>query len=240
MLEKLGKLWTQVQDNVTFLLVCLLVFAGIFVVAMLLEKLWLKPEKQSPARRVAYVGIFAAIAAVLMYLELQLPFAPSFYKLDFSEVPILICSFSMGPVAGVVCELVKEILKLLMKGTTTAFVGDLANFVVGCSLILPASVVYFAKKSKKGAIIGMAVGTVCITVVGSLFNAVYLLPAFSTLYGMPLEAIVGMGTKINPAINSVSTLVLFAVAPFNLLKGVVDSIITFLLYKHIERLLRMR
>ena len=240
MLENLGKLWAAVQENVVFLLVCLAVFAGIFVVAMLLERLWLKPEKQSPARRSAYVGIFAAIAAVLMYLEFPLPFAPNFYELDFSEIPVLICSFSLGPVAGVVCEFLKVVLKLLLKGTSTAFVGDLANFVVGCSLILPASAVYFANKTKKGAVIGMVVGTLCITVVGSLFNAVYLIPAFSVLFGRPLDVIVGMGTAINPAITSVNTLVLFAVAPFNLLKGVADSVITFLIYKHIERLLRMR
>ena len=240
MLKDPGKLLAAVVDNAVFLLVCLLVFAGIFAVAALLERLWLKPEKQSPARRVAYVGIFAAIAAVLMYLEFPLPFAPGFYELDFSEIPVLICSFSMGPVAGVVCEFLKVVLKLFLKGTSTAFVGDLANFVVGCSLILPASVVYFANKTKKGAIIGMAVGTVCITAIGSLFNAVYLIPTFSVLFGQPLDVIVGMGTDINPAITSVNTLVLFAVAPFNLLKGAIDSVITFFLYKHIERLLRMR
>lgn len=240
MLESLGKLWAAVQDNVMFLLVCLLVFAGIFVVAVLLERLWLKPEKQSPARRAAYVGIFSAVAAVLMYLEFPLPFAPNFYEIDFSEVPVLVCAFSLGPVAGVVCEFLKVVLKLFLKGTTTAFVGDLANFVVGCSFILPASVVYFARKSKTGAVVGMSVGTAVMTVFGSLFNAVYLIPAFSVLFGYPLEVIVGMGTDINPAINSVTTLVLFAVAPFNLLKGVVVSLITFFLYKHIERLLRMR
>lgn len=237
---KLGELWAAVQDNVMFLLVCLLVFAGVFAAAVLLERLWLKPEKQSPARRAAYVGIFSAIAAVLMYLEFPLPFAPNFYEIDFSEIPVLICSFSMGPVAGVVCEFLKVVLKLFLKGTTTAFVGDLANFVVGCTLILPASAIYFAKKSKTNAIVGMGVGTVVMTVFGSLFNALYLIPAFSVLFGYPLEAIVGMGTDINPAITSVTTLVLFAVVPFNLLKGAVDSMITFFLYKHIERLLRMR
>lgn len=235
-----GKLFAAVADNAMFLLVCLAVFAGIFAVAVLLERLWLKPEKQSPARRTAYVGIFAAIAAVLMYFEFPLPFAPGFYELDFSEIPVLICSFSMGPVAGVVCEFLKVVLKLLLKGTSTAFVGDLANFVVGCSFILPASVAYFANKTKTGAILGMTVGSACITVAGSLFNAVYLIPAFSVLFGQPLEVIIGMGTAINPAIVSVNTLVLFAVAPFNLLKGVADSVITFVLYKHIERLLRMK
>ena len=240
MLEKLGSLWSAVQENVTFLLVCLLVFAGLFVAALLVERLWLKTVKQSAARRAAYIGIFAAIAAVLMYLEFPLPFAPSFYQLDFSEVPVLICSFSLGPVAGVVCELVKIILKLLIKGTSTAFVGDFANFVVGCSLVLPATVVYHRFKSKKGALAGMITGTLTLTVFGSIFNALYLIPAFSALYGAPIEALVAMGTQVNPAINSVSTLVLFATAPFNLLKGIVVSILTFLLYKRMERLFRMR
>lgn len=240
MLEKLQKLWTAAQENVAFLLVCLLVFVALFVVAMLVERLWLKTPRQSSARRAAYIGVFAAVAAVLMYLEFPLPFAPSFYEIDFSEVPVLICSFSLGPVAGVVCELVKVILKLLLKGTTTAFVGDFANFVVGCSFILPATIIYHRFKTKKGALAGMAAGTATMTVFGSLFNAVYLLPAFSALYGLPLETLVAMGTKVNGAINSVFTLVLFAVVPFNLVKGVLVSVLTFLLYKKIERLLKMR
>ena len=240
MLEKLGTLWSAAQENVTFLLVCLLVFAGLFAIALVLEKFWLKTPRQSAARRCAYIGIFGAIAAVLMYLEFPLPFAPSFYQIDFSEVPVLICSFSLGPVAGVVCELVKIILKLLIKGTSTAFVGDFANFVVGCSLVLPATVVYHRFKSKKGALAGMITGALVLTVFGSIFNALYLIPAFSALYGAPIEALVAMGTQVNPAIHSVGTLVLFATAPFNLLKGVLVSVLTFLLYKRMERLFRMR
>ena len=239
-MPNLSKLWEDICGNLLYVLVFLLIFAAIFAVAMALERLWLKPEKQSPARRTAYIGIFAAIAAVLVYFEFPLPFAPAFYELDFSFVPELICAFALGPVAGVVCALVKELLKLLLRGTATAFVGDLSNFVMGCSFILPASVIYFAKKSRRSAVVGMAVGTVVLTVFGSVFNAFYLLPAFSALYGMPLEAIVGMGTKVNAAITDVSTLVMFAVVPFNLLKGVLVSLITFLLYQHIERLLRMK
>ena len=240
MWNNLTALWQTVQDNVGYVLVCLGVFVALFVVAVLVERVWLKLPRQQGARRAAYVGIFAAMAAVLMYFELPLPFAPSFYEIDLSEVPVLICSFSLGPVAGVVCELVKVILKLLLKGTSTAFVGDFANFVVGCSFILPATVIYHRFKTKKGAMIGMVTGTVVMSVFGSLFNAVYLLSAFATLYGVPLEQLVAMGTAVNGMINSVSTLVLFAVVPFNLLKGVVVSVLTTLLYKRIERLLRMR
>ena len=236
----LKALWQNVQENISFLLVCLLIFVGLFVIALLVERLWLKPKKLSAARRAAYIGIFGAIAAVLMYFEISLPFAPVFYQIDLSEVPVFICSFSLGPVAGVVCELLKIILKLLLKGTSTAFVGDFANFVVGCSFVLPATIVYHRFKSKKGALAGMATGTGVMTVFGSLFNAVYLLPTFAELYGMPLEAIIAMGTEVNKAINSVSTLVLFAVVPFNLIKGIIVTVLTFLLYKRIERLLKMR
>ena len=172
-----------------------------------------------------------------MLVELPLFFAPGFYKLDISELPVLICTFYLGPVAGVVAELVKVLVKLIIKGTTTAYVGDFANFFVGCSFVLPASVIYHAKPGKKSALTGMIVGTLVMTVFGSAFNAIYLLPKFAEMFGMPLDAIIGMGTAVNSAINSVSTLVLFAVVPFNLLKGIVVSALTFLLYKRISPIL---
>ena len=226
------------KDNLSFLLTCLGVFAALVLAAWLAQHFLAKDRRSvSPARRVSYVAMFSAVAAALMFLEIPLFFAPSFYKIDLSEIPVLICTFYLGPVAGVVSELIKVILKLLLKGTSTAFVGDFANFAVGCSLVLPASVLYHCKKSKKTAIAGLVVGTVCMTVFGSAFNAVYLLPKFAQLYGMPLEAIIGMGTAVNSSITSVSSLVLFAVVPFNILKGVIVSVVTMLLYKRVERLL---
>ena len=190
----------------------------------------------SPAKTISFVAMFSALAGVIMLFEIPLFFAPSFYKMDLSEIPVLICTFYLGPVAGVVCELLKVAVKLLLKGTTTAFVGDFANFAVGCSMVLPASLLYHCKKSKSMALVGLAVGTVVMAVFGSAFNAFYLLPKFAQLYGMPLDAIIGMGTQVNPAITSVGTLVLFAVVPFNLLKGVVVSALTLVLYKRVERL----
>jgi len=229
------ELLANAKDNLSFLLVSLLIIVGIIVVAALAQKFLCKSiPKRRGARYVAFVAMFGAIAAVLMLFEIPLFFAPSFYELDLSEIPVLMCSFYLGPVAGVVCELLKIVIKLLLKGTSTLFVGDFANFVVGCTFVLPASIIYHFKKSKKSAIIGMSAGTAVMTVFGSLFNAVYLLPKFATIFGMPLEAIIGMGTQVNSAINSVSTLVLFAVVPFNLLKGVVVSVATFFLYKRLE------
>ena len=176
-----------------------------------------------------------------MLLEFPLLFlAPEFYKLDFSELPVLICSFYLGPVAGVLTEVVKILVKLLLRGSATAGVGELANFAVGCALVLPASMIYHRKKSKRSALVGLICGTLFMTVFGSLFNAVYLLPAFAEMFHMPLEALVEMGTAVNGSINNVTTFVLFAVAPLNLLKGTVLSVLTMLLYKRVEKLLFRR
>lgn len=226
------------MENLRFVLVCAAIFAAILVVAIFAEKLLSKDRKQlSSTHYISYSAFFACMAGVLMVFDLPLFFAPGFYKLDISELPVLICTFYLGPVAGVITELLKVMVKLLIKGTSTAFVGDFANFVVGCSFVLPASLVYHAKPGKKSALIGMAVGTLTMTAFGSLFNGIYLIPKFAELYGMPLEAIVAMGTKVNASITSVTTLVVFAVVPFNLLKGIVVSALTFLLYKRISPLL---
>lgn len=235
-------LWTSVKDNVMFVLVSIGIAAALFAIAYLAEKLIKKKSKDTErvlsTRKIAVIGVFSAISAMLMLFEFPVPFAPPFYELDFSEIPALIGTFAFGPVAGIMIEFCKILLKLLIKGTSTAFVGDLANFVVGCSFILPASIIYTFKKTKVNAIVASVVGTLIMTVFGTMFNAIYLLPAFSALYGMPLDAIVGMGTEINGNITSVTTLVIFAVAPLNLLKGGSVSLVTMLVYKKLSPILK--
>ncbi len=226
------------MENLGFVLVCIASIAGLVILAWLLEKFVCKDKKPfSSTHYISYTAMFACMAGVLMLIEIPLFFAPGFYKLDLSELPVLICTFYLGPVAGVAAEALKVLVKLVLKGTTTAFVGDFANFVVGCSFVLPASVIYHAKPGKKSALIGMAIGTIVLTCFGSFMNVVYMIPKFSQLFGLPIDAIVAMGSAVNPAINSVNTLVLFAVVPFNLLKGTLVSFITFLLYKRISPIL---
>ena len=237
-METLQKTFSAAQSNLGFLLVCLLVFAGLFAVALLFERLLVKNRKKmSDTHYITYTALFSCMAAVLMLVEIPLFFAPGFYKLDLSELPVMICTFYLGPVAGVTAEFVKVLLKLLLKGTSTAFVGDFANFAVGCTFVLPASILYHARPSKKSALLGMLVGTLVMTVFGSAFNALYLIPKFAQLFHMELEKIVAMGTAVNGRIQSVYTLVLYAVVPFNLLKGAVVSALTFLLYKRISPLM---
>lgn len=233
---------TNIIENLTFVLEFVGIVAVLVLVAVIAEKLIAKRNgdkgKILTARKTAMIGMFSAIAGVLMTIELPVPFAPPFYGIDASELPVLLCGFAFGPVAGVLTEFIKIIIKLLFKPTSTAFVGELANFCVGCSMILPATLIYHVKKKKVTAIIGSAAGTLCMTLFGTLFNAVYLLPTFAVMFGMPLDAIIGMGTEINANITNIFTFVAFCVAPLNLLKGTGVSVLTFLLYKPLSPILK--
>lgn len=198
-----------------------------------------RTQARISVRTTVKIGMLAAISVVLMLFEIPLPFAPSFYEIDFSEVPVLIGAFAMGPVAGAAIELVKILLNLVITGTDTAGVGELANFIIGCSLCLPAAIVYKQKKTRKGAMIGMAAGTALMVVIGCLINAYVMLPAYSAAFGLPIDALVQMGTAVNPSITSLSTFVIFAVAPFNLLKAVLVSLIVLLIYKKISPIFKL-
>ena len=197
-----------------------------------------RPSKdRSRIRYLAEVGMLSAAATVIMAFEIPLPFlAPPFYQLDFSEVPALIGGFALGPVAGILIELVKVLLHMMIKGRATAGVGDLANFLIGCSFLVPASLIYRMHKTRRVAIAGMAVGTVSMAIIGCVLNAFVLLPAYTVI--MPMETILEAGKAVNANIDSVFTFVLIAVAPFNLVKGVVVSLVTLVLYKYISRLLK--
>lgn len=230
------KLWLTMKENLLFILCCAGIVAALALLAHLVERFLPAIRHTSKAKRLCVIGICSAIATVLHMLDFPLLFlAPEFYKLDFSELPVMLCGFYLGPSAVVACEAVKILLKLLLKGTSTAFVGDFANFAVGCSLVLPAVIVYHTKKSRGSAIWGLALGTLVVTVFGSAFNAIYLLPKFSELYGISLDSIIAMGSTINGSIHSISTFVLLAVAPLNLLKGLSVSVLTLLLYKRVAR-----
>ena len=189
--------------------------------------------------QVALIGILSAIACVLMILEFPLTFiAPDFYKFDFSDFPAIIGAFALGPIPGVIIEGLKNLLKILVKGSSSGFIGEAANFTMGVFYVLPASLVYYFKKTKKRAVIGLVISTVVCVVAGSLLNAFILLPAYSKYYGAPIEAFIAAGTKVHSIITDLSTFVLFAVAPFNLLKYSVISVLTILIYKSISRVLK--
>ena len=240
----MNELFQTIAENAMYVLSFLLIIVLLFVVAVLLEKAARKKNDVREAifstRKIAMIGMFSAVAMLLHLFDFALPFAPSFYKLDFSELPILVGTFAFGPAAGVMMEFIKILLKLFIKGTSTAFVGDLANFVIGCSFILPASVIYAFRKNKKNAIIACITGTLVMTIFGTAFNAVYLLPAFSKLYGLPLENLLAMGTAVNPLAQegNIVSFVAACVAPLNLIKGTSVSIVTLLIYKPLSPIIK--
>jgi riboflavin transporter FmnP len=187
-----------------------------------------------PTRYLTATAVLAALATALMFLEIVIPVFPGFLKLDFSELPALIAGFALGPVAAVTVELVKNLFHLL--STQTGGVGELANFLVGVALVLPAALVYRALRTRKGALLGMLAGTVSIVAVGIVVNLFITVPFFAKLYS--LEAIIKMGEDIFDWVNTLPRLVLVFIAPFNLLKGLVVSLITLAVYKPASRVIQ--
>ena len=161
------------------------------------------------------IGILSAIAFILMMFEV--PIVPAFpwLQIDLSDVPALIGAFAFGPVAGVVIELLKNVLKMLLMGTSTGGVGEIANFLIGIAFVVPAAIVYKKGNTKKLAIVGMLVGTVAIVLMGILANIFILLP----LYGMKMTA------------TQLTSYIIVGIIPVNIIKAVLDSVVTYILYK---------
>lgn len=194
--------------------------------------------KNTRVRYIVKIGLLSALSVIVMLFEFPLVFiAPSFYELDLSEAVIMMGGFAMGPLAAAIMEFVKNVLNVLINGTTTGFVGEFANFVTGCCLTVPAAIVYKYRKSLKGALVGMAIGIVSLAIVGGLINYYIMLPMYSSF--MPLDAIIDAGAAITGFIRDKFTFVLFAVVPFNIVKGLLCSIIALLLYKRLSKILHL-
>lgn len=242
----LGKLFETAKANVGFLLVSALIIALILGAAYGAEYYLAKKNNVSrksdrlKVHRMTLIALLSAIAFVLTLFDFPLWFLPGFYKIDLSELPVLIAAFTLGPVAGVTTEFLKVFLNALIQGTETAFIGEFANFLIGCAFIVPASVVYYAKKTKRNAVIGIVAGTLVCIVTGCFMNAYVLLPAYGKAFHMEIGNLVAMGTQKNGLISGMFSFVVFAVAPFNLIKCAVTGGITMLIYKKISYLLKGR
>lgn len=198
----------------------------------------LRKAKITDIRSIAVVGVLGALAAIVMMLEIPLPFLPPFYKLDFSEVPVLLGGFALGPVSAALIEAIKVILHMILGGgTQTVGIGEFANFLFGCSLVVPASIIYRIHKNRKTALIGMGVGTIIMIIVGALINAFVLLPVYAIAFHMPMAMLIQLGTNVNSSITDLTSFVMLATTPLNLIKAVLVSIITFLLYKRVSPIL---
>nr|MBR4281297.1 ECF transporter S component [Clostridia bacterium] len=181
------------------------------------------------------IAILGALSAILFMIEIPVV---AFYKLDVSTLPALLGAFSMGPWAGLAILAIKDVFGLLHSGTM--YVGELADFIMGAAYILPAALIYRGHKTRRNALIGVIVGTAAMIVVSVLVNWKIMIPFYMTAFGMPMEKIIGMAQATLPFVDTEWELLMYVTAPFNLLKGIVLSLLTFLLYKRLSPLLHVR
>ena len=185
-------------------------------------------------RGISLIGMLSAIAAVLTLFDFPLIFiAPPFYKFDFSEVPVLLGTFAMGPIAGALIELIKVLLNLLFNGTVTGYVGELSNLLMGLIYILPAGIIYNRFHTKKGAYLGLMTGSFSLAIFSCIINAFVLIPAYTVAFGISLDSILDMAH-----VSSFLLFIIVCVLPFNLIKGIISSVITALLYKKVSYVIK--
>lgn len=175
------------------------------------------------------------MAEILMFLEIPLPLMPPFLKFDFSEVPVLIGTFALGPIYGVVIELLKNLIHLTV--TNTMGIGELSNFITGALYVGCAGMIYYKHRTRKGAVCAMVIGTLALAIIAVPVNAFVTLPLYGSVMNFSMDAIIGMSAAVNPKIDSQLSLLLLAFVPFNLFKGLIVSAITFVVYKPISKII---
>ncbi len=194
-------------------------------------------KKQNYIRGIAISGIFGAVGFVLMLLEFPVPFIiPSFIKLDFSEIPAIIASFAFGPLYGILVCLIKNLLHLFV--TSSAGVGEFSNFILGAVFVGVAGLVYDKNKTRKGAFLGVVFGALLMAIISIFTNYFIVYPAYVVIYGMPMEAIIGMYKALLPFSDNLLKSLLIFNLPFNFAKGILDAAACFAVYKRISPILK--
>ena len=197
--------------------------------------------KKDTPHNLTVAAMLSAVAFILMFIEFPIPMLiPAFIKMDFSDLPALLGAFALGPVYGVIISFMKNLLHIVIKGTSTACVGELSNFILGAIFSAVAGYIYKHHKSRKTAIIGAVAGAVAMGVLSVPSNYFVVYPAYVQFYHMPLEAILGMYQAILPSADSlIKCLILFNL-PFTLVKGLLDAVLCMLIYKPLSPILHGR
>ena len=190
--------------------------------------------KKTTLRHMTVAGLFGAIAFVLMFFSFGVPILSPFAEFDLSALPELIGGYVLGPLGAVYITTIKLLLKLLFQGTSSMFTGEVQNFILSLSYVLPAILYYRKHKTKKGAVIGLVIGSIVSVVMAVLTNLYLIFPAYIKLYGMNWNGIIEICTAANPMITNIPTFVAFSVIPFNVISRGVSSIIAVLVYKKIS------
>lgn len=190
--------------------------------------------KKKPAHKVVLIAILGAMAYLLMLLDFPLPFMPPFLSFDLAQIPEVIGTLILGPISGITIALLKELLKISLTGSGTMFTGELINFIVSVSFILPTWWVYRQNKTTNNAVYGMMLGTVVATLIACLANVYFILPLYAQAFNLKISQIVAMSRSVNPYINSLPRLVLLGIAPFNLLRNGLTIIVLGLSLKRLK------
>ena len=192
-------------------------------------------SRKAMITKLTSTAILAAMAVLLMYLEFNLPFMPGFLKFDFSELPVLVGAYALGPWYGVLIELLKNLIHL--PATGTAGIGEASNFITGSIYVFIAGWIYTKNRTRKGAVISMAVATLALGLIACPLNYFITLPLYGSVLGFPMEAIIGMASAVNPMVSSKISLIFWVFLPFNIFKGLVISFLTFWVYKPISNII---
>lgn len=189
---------------------------------------------RTKVRRLTMAALMGAIAFILMYLNFGVPFLSPFAEFDLSALPEMIGGFILGPAGAVEIIAVKILLILVFKGTSSMFTGEVQNFLLSLAYVLPAVLYYRKHRTKKGAAIGLVLGS-ALSVIVAIFTNLYLIfPAYIYLYGMSWDSIIEICSAANPWITDVPTFAAFSVVPFNVISRAATSVITMLVYKKIS------
>lgn len=194
----------------------------------------MQTKNKMKIRNLTVTAVMAAVATVLMFLSFNVPLMPGFIKMDFSELPALLTSFSLGPVYGVAVCLVKNLVNVLF--TTTGGVGELSNFLLGALFVFPAGLIYQKKKTRGGALVGSLVGALTMALVSVVTNYFIVYPIYTAL--MPMDVILGAYQAINPSVQTLMQALVMFNLPFTFLKGMASVIISFLVYKKLSPILK--
>lgn len=196
------------------------------------------PSSRARTHKLTVTAMLSAVAFVLMFIEFPVPaLIPAFVKLDISDLPELLAAFSLGPVYGIVVALLKNILFSILHGTSSAYVGEVFNFLMGAVFAFSAGFVYRRHKSRRGALIGAIVGAALMSVLSVPLNYFVVYPAYVVCYKLPLEAIIGMYQAIRPNVNGLLECLMLFNMPFTFFKGMLDVAICFMIYKPLSPLL---
>ncbi|MBQ3356771.1 MAG: ECF transporter S component [Oscillospiraceae bacterium] len=196
----------------------------------------MKQKKRIGARIIAVVGVLTAVAVVLQYLEISIPLVPSFLKLDFSDLPALLGAYAFGPLAGVLIQLLKNLIHLAV--SQSGFVGELSNFLLGAVFVLVAGLIYQRKKTKMRALIAGLVGAAAMALVSVPVNYFIVYPLYYSVLGFPEQAVLDMYQAILPSVGSIFESLLIFNLPFTLVKGLISVFISMLIYKPLSRLFK--